>query len=127
MGLIPALFADAVAVAVFAAVGRRSHDETNGIAAVMSTAAPFLVALALGWMLVIALGRRRPAFADPVRLEAGALVAVVTICAGLLLRRTLWDRGTALAFVVVATVFLGVAIVGWRGAYGRLRRSRSGV
>jgi hypothetical protein len=125
--LIAALLADAVVVVVFAAVGRRSHDDSEGIAAVMGTAAPFLVALVLGWMLVLALGRTRSAFADPVRLDAGALVAVVTACAGLVLRRTLWDRGTALAFVIVAMAFLGVTIVGWRGAYGRLRRSRPGV
>ena len=90
----------------------------------MGTAAPFLVRARVGWMLVLALGRTRPAFADPVRLEAGALVAVVTVCAGLLLRRTLWDRGTALAFVIVATAFLGVAMVGWRGAYGDSDASR---
>ena len=46
---------------------------------------------------------------------------------GLLLRRTVWDRGTAVAFVIVATAFLGVVIVGWRVAFDRLRASRSGA
>ena len=42
----------------------------------------------------------------------------------MLLRRTLWDRGTALAFVVVATAFLGAVIVGWRAVHGLIGRPR---
>jgi FtsH-binding integral membrane protein len=125
--LIAALLADGVGVVVFAAIGRRSHDEADGVGAVLTTAAPFLVALAIGWALVMALRHARPRPSDPVQVDAGVIIWVVTVVAGLLLRRTLWDRGTALAFVIVATAFLGVAIVGWRSACGRIRRSRSGV
>jgi len=33
---------------------------------------------------------------------------------GMVLRRTVFDRGTAAAFVVVATLFVGLFLVGWR-------------
>ena len=44
------------------------------------------------------------------------MVWATTVVGGLLLRRFVFDRGTAAAFVVVATVTLGVLIIGWRGA-----------
>jgi drug/metabolite transporter (DMT)-like permease len=127
MGMIAALAADVACIVVFAAIGRRSHDEAEGIGGVLATAAPFLVALAVGWALVEALRRSRSRPTDPVRIDAGVVIWLVTVGAGLLLRRTLWDRGTARAFVIVATVFLGLAIVGWRVAHDRFRRSHSHV
>jgi hypothetical protein len=39
---------DIVALIVFAAIGRQSHNETNPIEAVIATALPFI----LGWLLV---------------------------------------------------------------------------
>ena len=123
MRLIAALVADAVCILAFAAIGRRSHDEAEGLGGVLATAAPFLVALAFGWAVVEALRRSRST--DPLRADAGVVIWTVTVVAGLVLRRTLWDRGTALAFVIVATAFLGLAIVGWRAASDRFRRSRS--
>ena len=32
----------------------------------------------------------------------------------MLLRRVAWDRGTALSFVIVTTVVLGLLLLGWR-------------
>jgi hypothetical protein len=125
MGLIAALVADAAGIVVFAAVGRRSHDEAEGVGAVFTIAAPFLVALALGWALVIALRRSRSRPFDPVQTDAGVVIWIVTVAAGLLLRRIMWDRGTALAFVIVATVFLGAVLVGWRVVYDRFWCSRA--
>ncbi len=40
--------ADVIALLVFAAIGRQSHNETNPIGAVIATAAPFIV----GWLVV---------------------------------------------------------------------------
>lgn len=39
---------DIVALLVFAAIGRQSHNETNPIEAIIATAAPFII----GWLLV---------------------------------------------------------------------------
>jgi 2-polyprenyl-6-methoxyphenol hydroxylase-like FAD-dependent oxidoreductase len=46
----------------------------------------------------------------------GAIVWVATVSGGMLLRNLVFGRGTAAAFVVVATVFLGITMLGWRAA-----------
>lgn len=117
---------DAVGVVVFAAIGRRSHDEGVGIAGVLATAAPFLLALGIGWVAVTVLGSSRPRFRDPVGTEPGAVIWAVTVALGLLARRTLWDRGTALAFVIVAAAFLAAALIGWRAATATWRAANAG-
>jgi Protein of unknown function (DUF3054) len=113
-----AIAADVAAVVLFAAVGRNAHDERSGAAAVLTIAAPFLVGLAVGW--IANPGVRRQPFA----LRAGVAVWLTTVAIGLVLRRTVWDRGTAFSFVLVTTVVLGALIVGWRamGVFAHRRR-----
>ena len=103
-----ALLVDALCVVVFVVLGRRNHDEGEAAAGVVRTAAPFLLALAGGWAL--GARRRRP----PAGLSFGLGVWACTLVLGMVLRRAVFDRGTATAFVIVATVFLGLSIVGWR-------------
>ena len=50
----------------------------------------------------------------------GCTIWVVTIALGMVLRRTLFDRGTAFSFVVVASVFTGLLLLGWRLAARRI-------
>lgn len=104
-----ALLADALCVLVFAAVGRRSHAEGVTIPGVLETAWPFLAGLAAGWLVLLAAGRAAQAAAP-----AAALVlwpATVAVGMGL---RALTGQGTALAFVIVATLFTGATLAGWR-------------
>lgn len=103
---------DAVAIVLFVVLGRRSHDEGSAIGGTLEVAAPFLLAGALGW--VVARAWRRPS-----ALPTGVAVWLVTVAAGLLLRRTVFDRGTAVSFVIVATIVLGALVVGWRAALAR--------
>jgi hypothetical protein len=98
---------DIAVVVVFVAIGRRNHDEGSAAGEVVRIAAPFLIGLAAGW--VVARAWRRP-----FDLTTGGLVWIVTVALGMVLRRTLFDRGTAFSFVVVATVFTGVLLLGWR-------------
>lgn len=108
---------DAVVVLAFAAIGRRSHDESGGLGGVLATAAPFLVGLATAW---IAVGlARRVRGGRELTVGHGVAVALVTTAVGLLLRRTLWDRGTAASFAVVTTAFLTAGMAGWRFLVGR--------
>jgi len=127
--LVGAFTADLVVVVVFAAIGRRSHDESGGATNVLATAAPFLCGLVVAWVAV-ALGLRARGREESLLLAAdnGVLIGLVTTAVGLILRRTLWDRGTAVAFVVVAAAFLTVAMAGWRAARTRLwsRRDDAG-
>ena len=103
--ILTAAIADIVVVVVFVAAGRRSHDE-NGAWDAVEVAAPFLIGLALGW--ACALGWRAP-FA----VRTGMIAWAVTLVSAMLLRRTVFERGTALAFVVVSAAFL-LLLPAWR-------------
>jgi peptidoglycan/LPS O-acetylase OafA/YrhL len=110
------LVADLVAVLVFVLIGRGSHAEGTTVAGTVATAWPFLTGAAVGEVVVVAARRapRSPA--------AGAIVVGATVGVGMLLRRVAGD-GTAVSFVVVATTFLTLAMVGWRVVLHRRRRS----
>lgn len=116
-----ALVLDAALVVVFAAIGRANHDRgVLGEAGLglASTAWPFLVALALGWL--VCLGWRRPLSI----VRTAVPVWVVTVAGGMFLR-AVSDQGTALPFVIVATVTLLVLLVGWRLIAAVVRRMRA--
>lgn len=106
---------DVFAVVLFAALGRRTHDGDGALLSVLGIAAPFLLALGAGWLAARAWRR-------PTAPLTGAVVWPITLVGGMVLRRFVWDRGTALAFVIVATVFLGLALVGWRVLLGLTAR-----
>jgi hypothetical protein len=42
-----------------------------------------------------------------------------TVVMGMVLRNYLFDRGTAPAFIIVATLFLGATMLGWRAFTAR--------
>lgn len=116
--VVAALVLDAMLVIAFAAAGRASHDE-DVLVGLARTAWPFLVALAVGWL--VARAWRAPA--APVR--TGLVVWPVTVAVGMLLRLAS-DQGAALPFVIVATLVLGALLVGWRLVAAGLRRMRQG-
>ena len=113
-----AIVVDTACVLVFVMVGRRNHDEDPGLGGTVRTAAPFLIALAIAWAVA---PRRRDLPTAP---RTGLRIALVTITLGLVLRRLVFDRGTALPFVIVTTVVLGALLLGWRAAATHLRRLR---
>ncbi|WP_144876899.1 DUF3054 domain-containing protein [Microbacterium sp. 1.5R] len=119
MRFVPAFILDALLVLVFAVIGRASHQEDA--AGFLVTAWPFLVALLLGH-LVAALLPGRPR--RPWSLAWGAVVWGVTVVGGLLLRVAAGDTAQV-AFIIVATLVLGVLIVGWRAVAAALRRRSS--
>ncbi len=105
--ILRALALDVVLTLVFAIVGRSSHAEALDPAGVWGTWWPFLAALGIGW--VVSLAWRQPL--GPVR--TGIPVWVITVAGGMLLRAAS-GQGTALPFIIVATVALGLVLVGWR-------------
>ena len=115
-----AMALDVIAIVLFAALGRRSHDEGSGVLDVLETAAPFLVALAVGWIVVLV--ARLP----PTSIVAGVVLWAVTVVGGLVLRRTVWDRGTQTSFIIVAALVLGLLLVVWRAGVS-VARSRGEV
>ena len=112
------LVTDVVSVIVFVAIGRRNHDESTGLDGIFSTAAPFLIALSVVWLVALV-------WRDPLSTRSGVIVWIGTVSLGMVLRNLVFDDGTATAFVIVATVFLGVAVNSWR-ALARKRLSGAG-
>jgi hypothetical protein len=103
---------DVVAVALFVVIGRRNHHEAgNVLFGASKIAAPFLIALVVGWVV-----GRSVADADraPLTNRVGLVVWACTVVLGLALRRIVFQRGTAIAFIIVATITLGVFLLGWR-------------
>jgi hypothetical protein len=98
---------DVAAVLVFVVIGRANHGHGEAVAGVASTAWPFLAGLAVGWLA--ALGWRRPFALWP----SGVAAWLGTVAVGMVLR-VLAGQGTALSFIVVALVFLGLFLLGWR-------------
>jgi FtsH-binding integral membrane protein len=110
-----AVVGDAVAVAVFAAIGRASHDESTDAAGVWHTAWPFLLGAALG------LAASAVARTSPTSVRAGVRVWVWTLVIGMVVRAAT-GAGIAIAFVIVAAVVLAALLIGWRAVLGRLSR-----
>jgi hypothetical protein len=109
---------DVFSVVLFVALGRRSHDESGAFTAVIETAAPFLIGLAAGWAVAQAWKR-------PTNILTGIVIWPVTILVGMIVRNLVFDRGTATSFVIVATLFVGALLVGWRIALRLLEQRRA--
>jgi chromate transport protein ChrA len=110
---------DALCVVVFVAIGRRTHDEGGNVATgAAKVAAPFLIALIVAWLI-------SRAWRDPFSNANACIIWLTTVIAGLLLRRVVFERGTATPFVMVATATLCAFILGWR-ALARWRLPKVG-
>lgn len=113
--VVAALAADAAAVLLFATVGRASHDEGITAVGVLQTAWPFLAGVGAGWAAVrVRRGRW------PLEVGDGVVVWLAGVAGAMLLRRAT-GAGTDPAFVVVATVVLGMLLLGWRAVRRRWR------
>ena len=107
--------ADAVAVVVFAAVGRLSHGAADDLLGLVGTVAPFGAGLVAAWATPVV---RR----DPVGRLAGAVTVACVAGVGLLL----WFGFTGrlpLSFAVVATAGLAVLLLGWRALAALVSRT----
>ena len=100
--------ADVLFVVLFVALGRKSHDEGgNVVTGTLKVAAPFLIALAVGWLAA-------RAWKAPTSPTTGMVIWVITLVGGMVLRHFVFDRGTALPFIIVAACFTLLFLVGWR-------------
>lgn len=99
---------DVLVIVVFAAIGRASHSEAHPVLESLSVAWPFLVGAAVGWAIALGpCGRSAASFA------AGVPIWLATVVIGMALRAAT-GRGIAVSFIVVATLFLGAFLLGWR-------------
>ena len=98
------LAVDLLLVGVFAVVGRLSHYGTLTPGGWWTTAWPFLAGTLVAWGL-LGLMRR-----DGTAITSGVVVWLGALVGGMALRQAS-GQGTATAFVVVATLVLGVLLV----------------
>ena len=98
---------DIICVVIFVIVGRRNHNETTDAVGTLRTAAPFLIALLGAWV-----GAK--AWRAPRALSTGVVLWLVTTAVGLGIRRFVFGDGIATPFVIVATLVLGLLLVGTR-------------
>jgi Protein of unknown function (DUF3054) len=105
------LAADVVAVLVFCALGRRSHDEGLNLSGIAATAWPFLSGTVIGWLASRAW--RRPTAVAP----TGVIVWLCTVGIGMSLRKAS-SAGVAASFIVVAATVTAVLLLGWRAVAG---------
>jgi len=110
-----ALGVDTFSVVLFVAVGRREHERDSAIAGLIDTAAPFLIGLALAWVVLRAWNR-------PTDWRTGIGIWAITLVVGMLVRGLVFGDGTATSFVIVAALFLALFLIGWRVAFGVIDR-----
>jgi hypothetical protein len=99
---------DAACVVALVVVGTRNHDTDTGLGGVSYVAAPFLIGLVVAQLLLLMPNHKQ------FSLLGGVATAAITVSVGMVLRNLAFNRGTALAFVIVATVFLLATMTGWR-------------
>jgi peptidoglycan/LPS O-acetylase OafA/YrhL len=115
---------DVLLIVVFALVGRSSHGEADSALGLATTAWPFLVGWAVGYVVT-------RAWARPLRLwPTGVVVWLLTVAGGMALRVASGQGDVAgdplpVSFVVVATIVLGVFLLGWRGIALLVLRGRA--
>lgn len=124
--------ADVLIVLGFAAAGRSTHDSGGSVAGTLTTAAPFLLGLVVGWAAILLIRRRPPTvdagtssgISSPTSLVAGITIWATTLIFGLGLRILLGGTA-ALPFILVAMAVLGAGLIGWRLVALVVRRLRT--
>ena len=105
---------DVLLIVLFALVGRSSHGESGSALGLWTTAYPFLA----GWAIAYVTSG---AWARPLRSwPTGVVVWVLTVFVGMAIRVATGQGDVdgnplPLSFVLVATIVLGVFLLGWRG------------
>jgi DUF3054 family protein len=113
---------DALAFIVFAAVGRASHSEAAGLAAILQvaeTAAPF----AIGWYMVAPFAGAYGAeiTGQPRRMLArSALAWLLAWPIGLLLRALIRQSPIPISFAIVTLITNMLLLLSWRGVFAWL-------
>ena len=103
---------DALCILLMVVIGTRNHKTDTGISGILFVAAPFWIAMSLTHLAPL-LQRKNRKNPNPY------MVWGYTVIMGMLLRNMVFNRGTAAAFVIVATVFLGITMFGWRALVAR--------
>jgi peptidoglycan/LPS O-acetylase OafA/YrhL len=113
-----AAVADLAVLVVFVAIGRRTHHEDAGVDGFFRVLWPFAVGLVVGWA---ATGLARA----PLEWRRAVPAWLLTVAVGIALRVVVQGRDFKVSFAIVALVFTGACMLGWRAAVRFARRTRS--
>ncbi len=117
---------DIAAVLLFVVLGRRSHDEGSAVMGTLATAWPFVVGVGLGWAVRAGLSRGRAGSRwAGTSARTGIVVLAGAVIGGMALRR-LTGGGTPVSFVLVASSFLALFLLGWRASAAWRTRRQAG-
>ncbi|MGV1003356.1 MAG: DUF3054 domain-containing protein [Candidatus Nanopelagicales bacterium] len=108
---------DLLIVLAFIVGGRASHSDDPSGNSLIAVAVPYLVGLAVGWVVLWRMGLRRA-----MTPAAGLLIAANTWAIGTLTRRFIFGGGTAFGFLLVSALFLFGLVIGWRVLAGMAAR-----
>jgi hypothetical protein len=70
---------------------------------VLGVAAPFLIALGISWLVL-------RTWREPFNRSSLIATWIITVAGGLFLRRVVFDRGIATAFIIVAVITIGLLL-----------------
>lgn len=103
---------DALCVLLMVVIGTRNHEKDTGVTGILFVAAPFWIALSLAHLAPLLQRKNRK--------DTNTFVVWgYTVVMGMLLRNMVFNRGTAVAFIIVAAVFLAITMFGWRAFIAR--------
>jgi len=114
-----AAVADSIVVVLFVAIGRRTHHSGTDVTGFLRVLWPFAAGLAAGWLV-------SGSWTAPLAWGRAVAVWLVTVGVGVALRVGVGGHAFRVSFAVVAFVFVGACMLGWRGgvAAARVRRAR---
>ena len=98
-------------------MGRASHGEALSPGGLLRTGTPFVLGLAVGWVIVVT------ARIAALRWLAGVVLWASTLVGGMMVRY-FTGQGIAVTFVVVAASFLALTLIGWRAVVIAIRALR---
>ena len=107
-----ALLFDALCVLLMVVIGTRNHKTDTGITGILFVAAPFWIAMSLAHLAPLLQRKNR-------KEQNVYMVWGYTVVMGMVLRNMVFNRGTAAAFIIVVTVFLGITMFSWRALLAR--------
>jgi hypothetical protein len=109
--------ADAAILVAFVGIGRRSHNEGSALDEFLRVLWPFAVGLVLAYAVT-------QLWRSPLDLPRAAVAWLVTVGVGETLRLAVQDRELKIGFLVVALIWFGALMVGWRYVVRRVTRRR---
>ena len=111
------VFLDFLFLLLFVGIGRRTHHDGGAFAGFANTLWPFVTGLLAGWAFT------RWTHRNSLSPTSGLLIVLATVAIGMALR-VVSGQGIAFSFIIVATVFLSIFLVGWRFALSFVSRRR---